>query len=122
MKPIQKFTPTTTVAALIACIFFPTIARAANIDVTVGGPGILKYSPQFVVRISIYAIFLCPIILFYHQNANPGDVVRFIFQQKNHTATQSTFENPCARAQDGFDSGLFVISRSSTLYNVAYSK
>ncbi|RDB21255.1 Programmed cell death protein 5 [Hypsizygus marmoreus] len=61
----------------------------ATIDVIVGGPGILKYNPQFV-------------------NANPGDVVRFTFKQKNHTATQSTFESPCVRAPDGFDSGLYV--------------
>ncbi len=28
--------------------------------------------------------------------------------QKNHTATQSTFANPCSPATSGFDSGLYV--------------
>jgi plastocyanin len=42
------------------------------------------------------------------QNANPGDTVTFVFQQKNHTATQSTFANPCSPAPGGFDSGLYV--------------
>ena len=32
----------------------------------------------------------------------------FVFQQKNHTATQSTFANPCSPSPGGFDSGLCV--------------
>lgn len=41
-------------------------------------------------------------------NAAPGDVVQFNFLQLNHTITQSTFENPCVKAQNGFDSGFVV--------------
>ncbi|TFK76561.1 hypothetical protein BDN72DRAFT_785582 [Pluteus cervinus] len=81
-----------TLPALLA--LFP-LAFAATIDVTVGGPGILKYNPAFV-------------------NANPGDVVRFTFQQKNHTATQSTLQNPCSPAANGFDSGFLPVADNVT--------
>ncbi|KAF2279671.1 uncharacterized protein EI97DRAFT_183450 [Westerdykella ornata] len=37
--------------------------------------------------------------------AAQGDVVKFIFMQKNHTVTQSTFENPCKAMPGGLDSG-----------------
>ncbi|KAL4255742.1 hypothetical protein AB1N83_011229 [Pleurotus pulmonarius] len=74
---------------LAALALLPAAAYAATFDVVVGGPGILKYNPEFVT-------------------AAPGDVVRFIFKQKNHTATQSTFANPCQPASGGFDSGLCV--------------
>ncbi|KAJ8522664.1 hypothetical protein ONZ45_g791 [Pleurotus djamor] len=69
------------------------LARAATFDVSVGGPGILKFDPEFVT-------------------AARGDIVRFIFKQKNHTATQSTFENPCQAAQGGFDSGFVPVADS----------
>ncbi|KAF8894505.1 hypothetical protein BD779DRAFT_1660486 [Infundibulicybe gibba] len=72
-----------------------SFARSVTIPVTVGGPGVLKFDPQFVT-------------------ANPGDVVRFTFQQKNHTATQSTFAAPCSPAPAGFDSGYFPVADSVT--------
>ncbi|PVI07940.1 hypothetical protein DM02DRAFT_637758 [Periconia macrospinosa] len=37
--------------------------------------------------------------------ANVGDVVMFEFFQKNHTATQSTFDQPCKKKDGGMDSG-----------------
>ncbi|KAF2998144.1 hypothetical protein E8E13_001733 [Curvularia kusanoi] len=37
--------------------------------------------------------------------ANMGDVVEFQFMQKNHTATQSTFAEPCKAMAGGKDSG-----------------
>ncbi|KAA8619464.1 hypothetical protein Ptr902_13425 [Pyrenophora tritici-repentis] len=37
--------------------------------------------------------------------ANVGDMVQFVFMQKNHTATQSTFANPCKKMDGGMDSG-----------------
>jgi len=44
-----------------------------------------------------------------HVSANPRDIVMFEFQQKNHTATRSSFSSPCAPLQNpnipGFDSG-----------------
>jgi len=63
--------------------------------VVVGGPGVLQYNPSSV-------------------NANVGDVVQFVFQQKNHTATQSTFETPCSPAPGGFDSGFVPVADNVT--------
>ena len=37
--------------------------------------------------------------------ANMGDIVEFQFMQKNHTATQSTFAEPCKAMAGGMDSG-----------------
>jgi plastocyanin len=37
--------------------------------------------------------------------AKVGDVVMFEFFQKNHTATQSTFAQPCKKMEGGMDSG-----------------
>ncbi|KAF2840760.1 hypothetical protein M501DRAFT_930681 [Patellaria atrata CBS 101060] len=35
-----------------------------------------------------------------------GDTVHFIFMQKNHSVTQSTFAKPCVKLPEGIDSGL----------------
>lgn len=69
--------------------------QAAVIDVNVGGPGVLKFNPEFVT-------------------ANVGDTVRFHFQQKNHTVTQSSFESPCVHLDQGFDSGFVPVADSVT--------
>ncbi|CAO2658830.1 Nn.00g065530.m01.CDS01 [Neocucurbitaria sp. VM-36] len=37
--------------------------------------------------------------------ANVGDMVKFVFMQKNHTVTQSTFADPCRKMDGGMDSG-----------------
>ena len=37
--------------------------------------------------------------------AATGDMVHFIFKSKNHTATQSTFDDPCKKMDGGADSG-----------------
>lgn len=55
--------------------------------VVVGGPGLLSFQPNTV-------------------DAQPGDTVTFEFHQKNHTATQSTFNDPCTPMAGGFNSGL----------------
>ncbi|TEB39250.1 hypothetical protein FA13DRAFT_1619952 [Coprinellus micaceus] len=50
--------------------------------------------------------------------ALPRDTVVFEFRQKNHTVTQSSFEDPCrplsADAQSGFDSGFIPVADSLT--------
>jgi len=71
------------------------LALAATIDVIVGGPGVLKFNPPSV-------------------NASVGDVVRFIFQQKNHTVTQSSLESPCSPLAGGFDSGYMPVPDTQT--------
>ncbi|KAF2002743.1 hypothetical protein P154DRAFT_137243 [Amniculicola lignicola CBS 123094] len=71
------------------------VSGAATHTVTVGGVkpaetggvvGILQYQPESI-------------------NAAVGDKVKFIFMQKNHTVTQSTFAEPCAKMANGMDSG-----------------
>jgi len=82
-----------TVLAPVAglCLLVVPRVRGASFNVTVGGPGVLKYDPPSL-------------------NANAGDVVRFIFKQKNHTTTQSSFESPCKPVQGGFDSGFVPVA------------
>jgi len=46
--------------------------------------------------------------------AMAGDTVAFTFVSKNHSATQSTFTNPCALAPGGVDSGFHPIPANST--------
>ncbi|KAH9948106.1 Cupredoxin [Amylocystis lapponica] len=71
------------------------VTRGAEHQVTVGGPGVLAYNPDYV-------------------NANPGDTVIFTFKQKNHTATQSTLDNPCEQMPGGFDSGFVPVADNNT--------
>ncbi|KAI5122569.1 hypothetical protein M0805_004786 [Coniferiporia weirii] len=72
------------------------LARAAIHDVTVGSSsGTLAFSPEAI-------------------SAAPGDQVVFHFQQKNHTATQSSFANPCGLADGGFDSGFMPVAANVT--------
>ncbi|KIO32586.1 hypothetical protein M407DRAFT_50180, partial [Tulasnella calospora MUT 4182] len=59
-------------------------------DVIVGGAAGLVYTPNQVW-------------------ANKGDYVRFTFQFKNHTVTQSSFEKPCDPLKGGFDSGFMPV-------------
>jgi plastocyanin len=71
--------------------------RSVTHNVTVGGTGAnaLLFDPQSVT-------------------AQPGDVVRFIFKQKNHTATQSSFANPCVKQSGGFDTGFIPVAATVT--------
>lgn len=70
--------------------------KSAQIQVTVGGPGgTTQFTPSSV-------------------NATVGDTVTFVFMQKNHTATQSTFANPCSAAPGGFDTGFVPVSDNNT--------
>ncbi|KAG8848635.1 hypothetical protein FRB96_001042 [Tulasnella sp. 330] len=61
-------------------------ARAAVWDVTVGGTAGLVYTPDFVI-------------------AKVNDTVRFHFNAKNHTVTQSSFAEPCAPLLGGVNTG-----------------
>lgn len=38
-----------------------------------------------------------------------GDTILFTFKQKNHTATQSSFDKPCSPINGGFDSGFVPV-------------
>jgi len=91
-----------TTFAAIACLSLAVIpiARGATIDVTVGGEGIIAYTPNTV-------------------NANVGDIVQFTFKQKNHTITQSTFATPCSPMEGGFDSGFTPVAANETKFPLA---
>lgn len=72
---------------------------STNHLVTVGGPGILAFSPTNLL-------------------AQPGDTITFQFRQKNHTVTASSFESPCAdlsaSGQSGWDSGFKPVGDGTT--------
>ncbi|EIN14163.1 hypothetical protein PUNSTDRAFT_95790 [Punctularia strigosozonata HHB-11173 SS5] len=83
-------------AAIVGLAWAASGVQAATHDVTVGGAdGTLAFNPE--------AIF-----------ANPGDQVIFHFEQKNHTVTQSSFANPCALKDGGFDSGFMPVPANQT--------
>ena len=91
-------------SALLPPVIFATYTVH---QVNVGANGKLEYEPDYV-------------------NAHPGDVVRFNLLvtsystyrlplthscssfPKNHTVTQSSFDNPCVPLADGLNSGLYV--------------
>ncbi|KAL7409952.1 hypothetical protein BDY24DRAFT_444501 [Mrakia frigida] len=81
--------PTSTVSSHVAS---PT---AAIHEVQVGPNGKFVYDPPYV-------------------HANKGDVVRFKFNPKNHTVTESSFTNPCRRKNGGFDSGFRFVAANAT--------
>lgn len=84
----------TGLAALLCMVAIPS-TLAAQIDVVVGGTGILAFNPESVT-------------------AAVGDVVKFSFRQKNHTATQSSLASPCTRLPGGFNSGFVPVAANNT--------
>ena len=84
--------------AALALLALPMAAQAVTTHtIVVGGPGILAFNPPSI-------------------NAEVGDIMHFVFHQKNHTVTQSSFASPCTPFTDpttneaGFNSGLYVSS------------
>ncbi|KAJ7170012.1 hypothetical protein C8R46DRAFT_1090836 [Mycena filopes] len=66
-------------------------------DVQVGGPnGELTYTPEAL-------------------SAAPGDTVLFHFNPKNHTVSQSAFDNPCGLKEGGFKSGFVPVAANSSV-------
>ncbi|CAE6520838.1 unnamed protein product [Rhizoctonia solani] len=85
-------------SATFALLGFIASAAAQTVHtVVVGGPGQLTYTPSC----------LWPAV---------GDIVNFEFHEKNHTATQSSFAEPCkkltdaAGVQNAFDSGYHPVA------------
>jgi plastocyanin len=77
----------------------PASAEGTVHKVIVGGPGKLAFDPPTV-------------------SALPRDTIVFEFHQKNHTVTQSSFDDPCRRMNanglTGFDSGFFPVADNAT--------
>lgn len=81
----------------------PTSGTSTDHKVVVGG-STLTYTPSNIT-------------------AQIGDTVTFQFMQKNHTATQSTFADPCrsltltsTSGQVGFDSGFMAVASNATTF------
>ncbi|KAK7062131.1 Cupredoxin [Favolaschia claudopus] len=88
-----------TFATLFASVvaLLPAAALAqTTFSVQVGPNGTLTYDPPFIT-------------------ANAGDLVRFTFNPKNHTVTQSSFDAPCVPLAGGATSGFHFISNVSGL-------
>jgi plastocyanin len=83
----------------------PVSPSGSTIEVIVGGPnGNLTFTPS-------------------HVRAAPRDTIKFIFQVKNHTVTQSSYGAPCLPLTDkttgariGFDSGFFPVAADATTF------
>ncbi|RXW20279.1 hypothetical protein EST38_g5580 [Candolleomyces aberdarensis] len=65
-------------------------AFGAILDVNVGPGGQFVYDPPYV-----HAVY--------------GDIVRFHFNPKNHTVTQSAFDPPCVGLEGGFRTGFIPV-------------
>ncbi|KAI0051754.1 hypothetical protein FA95DRAFT_1675775 [Auriscalpium vulgare] len=89
-------------AAVLGLSLLASAGAQATIDVTVGGPnGETFYSPPSVV-------------------ASPGDHVIFHFNPKNHSVTQSSFNDPCSPSYGGFDSGFHPVPIGTTYGNPTF--
>jgi len=94
------FTISTVLLSLLASSFARPQGYSSSAPTThtvvVGGPsGQLTFAPE--------AIF-----------ASVGDLVIFEFQQKNHSATQSSLANPCGPVEGGFDAGFNPVAAGVT--------
>ncbi|PBK62267.1 Cupredoxin [Armillaria solidipes] len=81
------------ISSLFALALLPAVLATygSTYNVTVGANGKLAYDPEYVY-------------------AEPGDVVNFIFNPKNHTVTQSAFETPCVLLDGGINSGFVPVA------------
>ncbi|KIM85391.1 hypothetical protein PILCRDRAFT_66538 [Piloderma croceum F 1598] len=76
-------------------VFLPLAITQQVFDVQVGSGNLLTFSPDSIT-------------------AAVGDTVNFHYFAKNHTATQSTFSNPCSFMEGGFDSGFMPVAENAT--------
>ncbi|KAF7290339.1 hypothetical protein HMN09_01291900 [Mycena chlorophos] len=83
-------------AAVASLAILPVALAQSTIDVQVGPSGTLAYVPPSVT-------------------AAAGDIIRFTFNPKNHTVTQSSFNEPCVPLPGGASSGFQPVSNVSGL-------
>lgn len=77
-----------------------------NHSVTVSNEnGTLAFFPPITVSLWFCYSLTCKLTI-PSQNAKIGDNLIFNFFPKNHTVTQSSFDDPCSPLQYGFNSGL----------------
>ncbi|KAJ7474294.1 Cupredoxin [Mycena latifolia] len=86
-----------TISTKLAVVFgLLPAALAASFTVQVGPNGTFAYDPQSIT-------------------AAKGDDITFVFNPKNHTVTQSSFDAPCVSAVGGTTSGFRPVSNTSAL-------
>ncbi len=99
------FASTFLALGLLAAPFAAAQSMMMHTVVVGGSAGNLTFTPE-----GDCAYMRFPYLLFFLirklQSAAVGDQVIFQFQQKNHTASQSSFAAPCSRKDGGFSSGL----------------
>ncbi|KAF7340306.1 hypothetical protein MVEN_01949700 [Mycena venus] len=86
----------TVLAATLAFALLPAVLAQTTHSVQVGPNGNLVYDPPFIT-------------------AAAGDTVRFTFNPKNHTVTQSSFDAPCVPLAGGASSGFHFESNVTGL-------
>jgi hypothetical protein len=100
-------------------------------DVKVGENNGLTYTPPFVVcTASSFMPERCTAahrLVYIPQAANIGDEIRFTFEAKNHTVTQSSFLQPCKRligpdgmTPTGFDTGFMPVANGASLPTASF--
>ncbi|KAG9017180.1 hypothetical protein FRB90_001446 [Tulasnella sp. 427] len=80
---------------VLASVLSVEARKPKNHDVVVGGEAGNVFTPN-------------------HVKAHVGDFVTFHFHFKNHTVTQSSFEDPCSPLEGGFDSGFMPVAENAT--------
>jgi len=87
---------TLSLSALLGLMMAAAPVKSAQIQVTVGGPGgVTLFTPN-------------------NMTAQIGDSVLFTFMQKNHSVSQSSFDQPCSSLAGGFDSGFHPVADNVT--------
>jgi len=84
--------------AIVAALASLAAAQQQRILVTVGANNGLTFEPASAT-------------------GKAGDVLAFQFQSKNHTVTQSTFDQPCVKKADGVDSGFLPVAPNATQFS-----
>ncbi|KAJ7671890.1 hypothetical protein B0H17DRAFT_1183561 [Mycena rosella] len=83
-------------ATLAFAAMLPAALAQSTITVQVGPSASLVYDPPSVT-------------------ASAGDIIEFVFNPKNHTVTQSSFDAPCVALPGGGTSGFQFVSNASAL-------
>ncbi|KAJ7199659.1 Cupredoxin [Mycena pura] len=78
----------------LALAFLPAAFAQSLVTVQVGPNGTLAYDPPSA-------------------SVQPNDTIRFVFNPKNHTVTQSSFTAPCVPLAGGANSGFHFVSNVS---------
>lgn len=100
--------------------YFAALSAAAGMVAAQGDMQVMSLAPAAPAGAATHTVVvggmkpvatgMAPALLYTPESitANVGDMVMFVFMQKNHTATQSTFAEPCRKMEGGMDSGFMA--------------